>query len=48
MRNGYWADFAARSELGRRRIDLAEFIEFCIGCRVAPAAAMVELMKVRR
>jgi len=27
---------------------VAEFIEFCIGCRTAPAAALIELMKMRR
>jgi len=26
---------------------VAEFIEFCIGCRMAPPTAMVELMKLR-
>ncbi|MGD0463697.1 MAG: hypothetical protein ABSB74_14520 [Tepidisphaeraceae bacterium] len=31
-----------------RRLDVAEFIEFCIGCRMAPSAALVELMKLRR
>jgi hypothetical protein len=30
---------------GSRRLDVAEFIEFCIGCRMA---ALVELMKLRR
>jgi len=40
--------WVARSETGSRRIDVAEFIEFCAGCRVAPPAALVELMKLRR
>ncbi|MGD0541559.1 MAG: helix-turn-helix transcriptional regulator [Tepidisphaeraceae bacterium] len=40
--------WVARSESGSRRIDVAEFIEFCIGCRIAPPAALVELMKLRR
>jgi transcriptional regulator with XRE-family HTH domain len=40
--------WVARSESGSRRIDVAEFIEFCIGCRMAPTAALVELMKLRR
>jgi transcriptional regulator with XRE-family HTH domain len=40
--------WVARSESGSRRIDVAEFIEFCIGCRIAPASALVELMKLRR
>ena len=30
------------------QIDVAEFIEFCIGCRVALPAALIELMKLRR
>jgi len=40
--------WVARSESGSRRIDVAEFIEFCIGCRMAPPAALNELMKMRR
>jgi len=36
------------NESGSRRIDVAEFIEFCIGRRITPAAALVELMKMRR
>jgi len=40
--------WVARSESGSRRLDVAEFIEFCIGCRVAPPGALVELMKLRR
>jgi hypothetical protein len=40
--------WVARSETGNRRIDVAEFIEICIGCRMAPPAALVELMKMRR
>jgi len=33
--------WVARSESGSRRLDVAEFIEFCIGCRMAPPAALV-------
>jgi len=40
--------WVARSESGSRRIDVAEFIQFWIGCRMAPPAALVELMKLRR
>jgi hypothetical protein len=40
--------WVARSESGSRRIDAAEFIEFCIGCGVAPPAALIGLMKLRR
>ena len=29
-----------------RRIDVAEFIEFCVGCRVAPATATNELKRI--
>jgi len=39
---------AARGESGGWRIDVTEFIEFCVGCRVVPAAALIELMKMRR
>ena len=40
--------WVARSESGSRRIDVAEFIEFCIGCRVDPAGAITGLAKRRR
>jgi hypothetical protein len=45
VKSQWWV---ARSESGSRRIDVAEFVEFCIGCRMAPAAVIVELMKMRR
>ena len=38
----------ARSETGSRRIDVAEFIEFCLGCGVEPARALTELTRLRR
>jgi len=38
----------ARSETGSRRIDVAEFIEFCGGCGVEPAKAITDLMPLRR
>jgi len=38
----------ARSETGSRRLDVAEFVEFCIGCGVNPAEALTDLAKRRR
>jgi transcriptional regulator with XRE-family HTH domain len=35
--------WVARIESGSRRIDVAEFIEWCKGCHVAPADALTEL-----
>lgn len=40
--------WVARSEVGSRRIDVAEFIEFCIGCGRNPAEALTDLAKRRR
>jgi len=40
--------WVARSETGSRRVDVAEFIEFCMGCRVEPLKALSELSKQRR
>jgi len=40
--------WVARSETGSRRLDVAEFIEFCEGCRVDPAEALTELAGRRR
>jgi len=40
--------WVARSESGSHRLDVAKFIEFCLDCRMAPAVALVELMKMRR
>ena len=42
--NQWWV---ARSEIGSRRIDVAEFVEFCIGCRVDAAEALTELAQRR-
>ena len=36
--------WVARIESGSRRIDIAEFIEWCAGCKVAATKALVELM----
>ena len=46
IRQSQW--WVARSETGSRRIDVAEFIEFCIGCKVDPAEALTDLVKRRR
>ena len=40
--------WVARSETGSRRLDVAEFVEFCLGCRVDPAKALTELARLRR
>ncbi|HEY8750303.1 MAG TPA: helix-turn-helix transcriptional regulator [Tepidisphaeraceae bacterium] len=40
--------WVARCETGSRRIDVAEFTEFCIGCKVDPAKALTELARRRR
>jgi len=40
-RTQWWV---ARIESGSRRIDIAEFIEWCAGCKVAATKALVELM----
>lgn len=37
-----------RSEIGSRRLDVAEFIDFCVGCDVEPDAAVRQLMKLGR
>lgn len=39
--------WVARSETGSRRLDVAEFMEFCIGCGVAAPAAIAELARRR-
>jgi len=40
--------WVARSEMGSRRVDVAEFIEFCTGCNVEPTDALADLVKRRR
>jgi transcriptional regulator with XRE-family HTH domain len=40
--------WVARSETGSRRLDVAEFVEFCVGCGTEPAEALTELTKRRR
>ena len=40
--------WVARSETGSRRLDVAEFIEFAIGCESDPADALRELTKLRK
>jgi transcriptional regulator with XRE-family HTH domain len=37
-----------KSESAARRIDIAEFLEWCSGCNVDPRAAFDELVKLRR
>jgi transcriptional regulator with XRE-family HTH domain len=45
IRQSQW--WVARSETGSRRMDVAEFVEFCIGCKVDPAKALTELVSRR-
>jgi len=40
--------WVARSEIGSRRLDVAEFVEFCIGCKVSPTEALNELARLRK
>ena len=47
-RTGQSQWWVARSETGSRRLDVAEFVEFCLGCRVDPAKALIELTRLRR
>lgn len=39
--------WVARSETGSRRIDVAEFVEFCRGCKVDPCEALQALARYR-
>lgn len=40
--------WVARSETGSRRLDVAEFVEFCVGCETDPASAFTQLARLRR
>jgi transcriptional regulator with XRE-family HTH domain len=40
--------WVARSETGSRRLDVAEFVEFCVGCKFDAAEALTELTRRRR
>jgi transcriptional regulator with XRE-family HTH domain len=40
--------WVARSKTGSRRLDVAEFVEFCFGCGVEPTEALRELSTRRR
>jgi transcriptional regulator with XRE-family HTH domain len=37
-----------KSEIGERRVDISEFLEWCLGCGVEPVAAFKELITLRR
>jgi len=37
-----------KSEIGERRVDIAEFLDWCIGCGVNPDEAFRQLIKQRR
>jgi len=40
--------WVARCETGSRRIDVAEFVEICIGCNRQPSEALSELAAKRQ
>jgi transcriptional regulator with XRE-family HTH domain len=37
-----------KSEIGERRVDISEFLDWCVGCGVDPVAAFKELLRLRR
>lgn len=37
-----------KSEIGERRVDIAEFLDWCIGCGVDPEEAFRQLIRSRR
>jgi len=37
-----------KSEAAARRLDIAEFLEWAVGCGVDPVAAFKELIRMRR
>jgi transcriptional regulator with XRE-family HTH domain len=37
-----------KSEIGERRVDVTEFIDWCIACGVQPEQAVAELRRHRR
>jgi transcriptional regulator with XRE-family HTH domain len=39
--------FIARCETGSRRVDIAEFVEWCIACQMDPKNALDELVARR-
>ncbi|HYE19719.1 MAG TPA: helix-turn-helix transcriptional regulator [Tepidisphaeraceae bacterium] len=41
IRQSQW--WVARSETGSRRVDVAEFVEFCLGCGIQPSDAIEQL-----
>jgi transcriptional regulator with XRE-family HTH domain len=40
--------WVARSETGSRRLDVAEFVEFCLGCGEDPGEMLAEVVRRRR
>lgn len=37
-----------KSEIGERRVDISEFLDWCIGCGVEPVDAFKTLIKLKR
>lgn len=44
-RNQVWVH---KTEVGERRMDISEFLDWCIGCGVEPDEAFRRLIKLRR
>jgi transcriptional regulator with XRE-family HTH domain len=40
--------FVHKSEIGERRVDVTEFLDWCRACSVDPLAAFQRLIKLRR
>jgi len=40
--------FVHKSEIGERRVDVTEFMDWCVACDVDPEAAFRRLIKLRR
>ena len=36
-----------KSEIGERRVDITEFIDWCLACKIDPAQAFAELRRHR-
>ena len=47
QRLGKAQSWVYKSESANRRIDIAEFLEWCVGCGVDPVDAFKRLMRLR-
>ena len=39
--------FVHKSEIGERRVDVTEFLDWCLACKVDPAQAFAKLRSLR-